>query len=77
MPQTLIAGDPAGNWVRIYDAPCPVAGGWLAMRRAEMHYEGTDYGACWLQADDRIVVFDSAGDISPLPISAFRKDEPI
>ena len=68
----LIAVLPNGT-VTIYDTPCPHP--WLGKwKAASMIYKGKPYEACWGGGDsDAIVVLDSAGDLSMIPMRAFRK----
>lgn len=66
-----------GDWVRLSDEPCEVSAGWLKLQKAEMFYQGKLYAACWALVGDSVLVLDEAGDISTLPIRAFRKDEPV
>lgn len=65
------------NWVRIYDEPCEVVTGWLKMKKAVMHYRGNDYQACWMTFNQAILILDSEMDLTPVPITAFKKDAQI
>jgi hypothetical protein len=66
---------PDGNLVRITTEPCEGAPTWLGLFKAHMHYQGVDYLACWREAGGAVLVFDSDGDLTPIPVQAFTKDE--
>lgn len=72
---TYVAKDAAGNVVRLLDEPCDVASGWLKARKAEFLYQGKSYKSCWLSVKDVVIVLDETGDVTPLPIQMFRKEE--
>jgi hypothetical protein len=69
------ASNEHGTVVRLLDEPCPTSTGWMKLKRAEMHYKGKLYAACWALVGNVVVVFDEAGDNSPYPTSAFSKEE--
>lgn len=64
-----------GNTVRLFDEPCATSTGWLKLKRAEMRFEGKLYAACWVVLKTVVLVFDEAGDITPIVVAAFRKEE--
>lgn len=70
-----------GDFVRLLDDPCNVVSGWLKMRRAEFRYQSKMYEACWLLIgrgeQSVILLFDEAGDVSPVPLNRFKKEETI
>jgi hypothetical protein len=71
---TYTARDAQGNVVRLWmDEKCS-GPSWLALKKATFHYQGKDYEARWMAIGDAIVVFDSNGDVTPLPKSVFKKD---
>lgn len=72
---TYVAKDAAGNVVRLLDEPCEVTSGWMKARKAEFRYEGKEYKSCWIAVKDLVLLFDETGDVTPLPIQAFRKEE--
>lgn len=65
---------PDGDYLRLTDEPCPVASGWLKLKKAEMRWKGKEYAACWLAAGQDILIIDEAGDISSVPTRAFKRD---
>lgn len=71
--ESYTAKDSRGNSVTITDKPCglPWFTGW---QKAVMRFEGKNYEACWRTKGASIVVFDSDGDISSIPVSMFEKD---
>lgn len=72
---TYVAKDAAGNVVRLLDEPCDVASGWLKARKAEFLYQGKRYKSCWLAVKEVVLILDETGDVTPLPVQAFRKEE--
>lgn len=73
--EALIVRGQGGDWVRIFDEPCPGVPAWLKLRRAEMLYQGKQYAACWRAEDATVLIFDDNGDFSLVPAQAFQKDE--
>ena len=65
-----------GTIVRLFDDPCPVASGWLKMKKAEVFFEGKIYAACWIVQKNVVIVIDEGGDVTPHHVSAFKKEEP-
>lgn len=63
-----------GDWLRIYDEPCPVSSGWLKLRRAEWFYQGKRYRGCWTIAGDTVVIHDEQPGIHTEPAASFRQD---
>ena len=63
------------NTVRLFDEPCATSTVWLKLKRAEMRFEGKLYAACWVVLKTVVLVFDEAGDITPIVVAAFRKEE--
>lgn len=48
--------------------------GWLkGWKKASMTYKGQDYDACWMHNEGVVFILDSAGDLTPLPVNAFKK----
>ena len=64
--------DQQGNTVVLTDKDCPVSflKGW---KRAEFRYQGKNYEACWRNFSGTVLVVDSEGDATPLPVQAFTK----
>lgn len=71
---SYVAKDAVGNVVRLLDEPCEVTSGWMKARKAYYKYEGKEYKSCWIAVRDLVLVFDESGDVTPLPIQAFRKE---
>ena len=69
-----ILRDQAGNQVLLFDEKCEAAP-WLSKwQKANMHYNGRDYAACWKTSGSAtVIVLDEAGDITALPMAAFRR----
>lgn len=72
---SYVAKDAVGNVVRLLDEPCDVASGWLKARKAEFLYQGKSYKSCWLSVKEVVLILDETGDVTPLPVQAFRKEE--
>ena len=75
--EVFVMEDQAGSRVRLFDEPCSVVSGWLKMRRAEMFYQGKIYEGCWIVILPYVLVFDEAGDVTPILRTAFRKERVI
>ena len=73
--ESYVAKDAAGNVVRLLDEPCDVTTGWLKARKAYFRYEGKEYKSCWIGFKDLVLILDETGDVTPLPVQAFRKEE--
>lgn len=76
MAETFTMKDAHGNSVTLLDEPCYEAPPWLGWRKARMVYRAQTYEACWRVFGNTVLILDSAGDSSPVPVSAFKKDEP-
>ncbi len=69
----LRAVSPLGS-VTVFEEPCPHP--WLKKwKRAELIYKDQKYEACWAadQSSQSVLVIDSEGDLSMLPMAAFQK----
>jgi hypothetical protein len=64
-----------GDSIRLHDALCPDTPDWLDLRRAEMHYQGKDYQACWFGIGGHVVIIDSNKDKTAIPQRAFTKED--
>jgi hypothetical protein len=64
----------AGDSVRITQEPCLVSSGWLKLGKAYMIYKGREYEACYIVVKDIVLIFDSGGDVSPIPLQMFKRD---
>lgn len=70
---SYILRDQSGNQIVLMEEPCtqPWMAKWL---KARMTYKGAEYDACWKLMDSSVVlVMDSAGDVTGVPMSAFRR----
>lgn len=69
-----------GDFVKIWQSPCAsktvigIANPAVLplLKRATMRYEGKDYEACWAEYEGHAVIIDEAGDVTPIPLRAFR-----
>ena len=63
--------DTAGNTVTINDTRCPASflKGWKA---GQMVYKGKVYKACWTLNGPLVIVIDSEGEITPVPVESFK-----
>lgn len=71
----MVTRDASGNSVRLNTKRCSYTSGWLDLRSGSMIYQGKSYEACWTMVGDTVLIFDSAGDISAMPASQFRRDD--
>lgn len=70
----MVAKDREGNSVTLQETAC-VSDMWLKeWKAATMFYQGKQYAACWRLQGNTVVVIDSAGDVTPLPMTAFRPE---
>ncbi len=70
----MVAKDGSGNSVTLGETEC-VAAPWLKdWKTATMFYEGKTYAACWRLQGNLVVVLDSAGDVTPIPMTSFRPE---
>lgn len=73
MPKALIAIDQNGNSVTLFtDEQCALftLKGW---KRASLLYNNKKLAACWVVTTDMVtMVVDEEGDVSRVPVSAFR-----
>ena len=71
--ETLTARDSTGNYVVITDTACKLQ--WLSKwKAATFFYEGKTYESCWTLKGQMIVILDSSGDLTAIPISMFSKE---
>lgn len=71
--QVMTFEDPLGNSVQLFDTPCYEAPPWLGFRKASMLYQGKSYEACWTLVGHTVLLIDSAGDSTPIPMDVFKK----
>ena len=70
----MVAKDGSGNSVTLQETAC-VSDPWLKeWKSATMFYRGKHYAACWRIQGDMVVIIDSAGDVTPLPMGAFKQE---
>jgi hypothetical protein len=69
---TYALEDQAGNKLTLLDQPCHVQflKGW---KKAEFRYEGKDLKACWIASQGVVYVIDDLGDLTPVPVAAFKR----
>lgn len=71
-----------GDFVKLWQGPCEsktvigIANPAVLplLKKAMMRYEGKDYEACWAEHDGHAIVIDEAGDVTPIPLRAFRNE---
>ena len=72
--ETYILRDQQGNHVMLQQTPCKMP--WLSKWfEASMVFQEKPYAACWKLMGDgnTVMVLDSTGDLTALPLQAFRK----
>ena len=70
----MVAKDSAGNSVTLQETAC-VSDPWLKdWKAATMFYQGKVFAACWRIQGQTVVIIDSAGDVTPIPMTAFRPE---
>lgn len=58
--------------ITLYESAC--GKDWLnGWRQAAMTYKGKSYDACWMSNGGMVFILDSAGDLTPLPVTAFKR----
>lgn len=73
----MVARDQAGNSVTLQSEKC-VAAPWLVdWMTAVFIYQGKQYAACWKIQAGTVVILDSGGDVTSLPMDAFRPEQTI
>lgn len=71
----MVLEDQNGNKVKLTKEPCKNSTGWLKLSTAQMRYQGKDYLACWFILGSYVIVLDSNGDASGIPVQAFKPEE--
>lgn len=68
-----------GDSVTLLDTPCNQGPWFKDWRAARFVYQGKTYESCWRALPDgqTVVVLDSGGDVSAIPLQAFKRDESI
>ena len=70
---TLTARDSTGNYIVITDKACKLE--WLKdWKEASFFYQGKSYEACWEIKGDKVVILDSGGDLTVVPVQMFAKE---
>lgn len=70
----MVAKDAQGNSVTLQETAC-VSDPWLKdWKAATMFYQGRVFAACWRLQGNLVIILDSAGDITPIPMTAFRPE---
>jgi len=70
----MTARDAEGNAVTLQEAPCTAAPWLKDWKKATMLHQGKLYSACWKLHGNMVVVLDSDGDVTPVPMTAFRQE---
>lgn len=68
----MMLKDGSGNSIVLHEGKCTVLSWLKDWRQATMQYRGTMFEACWRIQGDMVVVLDSGGDVTPVPMQAFR-----
>ena len=70
----MVAKDGSGNSVTLQEEKC-VSAPWLKdWQTATMIYRGKTYAACWRVQGQLVIILDSGGDITPIPMNAFAPE---
>lgn len=73
-PAAIVAKDRAGNSVTLHEEAC-VSSPWLQnWKTATMFYQGKQYAACWRVQGELVIILDSSGDMTPIPMQAFQPE---
>ena len=75
LADTYVLRTPSGDYIRVFDEPCPQATGWLKMFRAEFRYQGKLYASCWVPIGEVVIIFSDDGTATPVPAGRFVKEE--
>ena len=82
--ESLVAKDQSGNSMTLLNQPCEgalleqitlaaaVVPGEKKYQRGVMFYAGKSYDACWFAYNDTVLILDSAGDKSAIPMTSFK-----
>jgi hypothetical protein len=70
---SLRAGN--GDSITLTEAPCTQGPWFKDWRAARFVYQGKSYESCWRTVQDTVLVFDSGGDVSAIPMQAFKLDQ--
>jgi len=70
----MVMRDQNGNYVRLHTEPCAISPWTKEWKTATFFYEKKQYAACWRLQGETVVVLDSEGDITPLPVRSFRPE---
>ena len=70
---SLTAQDQAGNSVTLTDQSCQIKSPWFAnWHSGTMTYQGKLLEICWTMRGTNVVVIDSDGEITPIPLRVFH-----
>ena len=72
--ENMVAKDQGGNILTLHDQKCAISPWTTEWGTATFFYEGKTYTACWRITGDNVVVLDSAGEISVVPMFAFKPE---
>ena len=74
---TYVAKADGGDYVKLLDTPCQMVKGWLKMNAGQFKFKGKVYDACWFVLGTVVIVVDETGDVTPVEIRRFSKEESI
>lgn len=72
--QNMVSRDGDGNVVTLMTAKCTISPWTTEWLTASFLYHGRVFAACWRLQGKTVVIFDSGGDITPLPMSIFKPE---
>jgi hypothetical protein len=62
--------------ITLMEEPCSLKSPWFKdWKSARYVWKGDTYDSCWVLQGHTVVVLDSAGAVSAVPMTAFRKDD--
>jgi hypothetical protein len=67
----MVAVDPNGNRITLSETKCVISPWTTEWRNATFVYQGKTYAACWRIQGNLVIILDSGGDITPVPITNF------
>ena len=73
----MVARDEGGNVITLMTEQC-TAGPWMKdWKTASFLYRGQLFKACWRIQGTTVILLDSGGDVTPVPMGAFSQETTI
>lgn len=70
---SFMAKDTEGNTITVTDSPCSIQSSWFKKWHAgEMVYKGRVIQICWSLVGTTVVILDSDGEVTPVPVRVFH-----